>query len=76
MSTPQPINAVQTRVIKTHDGVFCPQFSTDGMVWFPLAKDILPWSCGKSDLVFFCEEFEARAGCLADSGEVVWRSGK
>lgn len=75
MSTPQPINAVQTRVVKTHDGVFCPQFSTDGMTWFPLPSgEILPSTLAES--IHSCEYFQARAGCLADSGEVVWRSGK
>lgn len=75
MTSPQPINAVQTRVVKTHDGVFCPQFSTDGMTWFPLIGESQT-SFYLSEAMLACEEFEARAGCLADSGEVVWRSGK
>jgi len=75
MTSPQPINAVQTRVVKTEDGVFCPQFSTDGLTWFPMAGE-LHTSFFLSEAMLACEEFEARAGCLADSGEVVWRSGK
>jgi hypothetical protein len=73
MSTPQPINAVQTRVVKTQDGVFCPQFSTDGMTWFPLVHD---YDDHFDAVVCTCEDFQSRADCLPDQGEVVWRSKK
>jgi hypothetical protein len=33
---PQPINAPRTRVIRTCDDAFMPQFSCDSLSWFDL----------------------------------------
>jgi hypothetical protein len=72
MSTsPQPINALKTRVVKTKEGQFMPQCSTDGMIWFDFSRAGFPdygIACGRSK---FIEECASRT---PSAGEIVWKS--
>jgi hypothetical protein len=65
----QPINGVQTRVILS-EGDYYPQFSTDGLTWFPLECR----QAKRGDCIEACENFQAWANCMVEIGEVAWRS--
>jgi hypothetical protein len=70
----QSINGVQTRIVKS-DGIYYPQFSTDGLIWFPLWEET-PAIGSISYAIDTCEHFTAHADCLPDQGEIVWASKK
>lgn len=70
MSTPAPINAVRTRVIRALGG-FVAQASTDGLNWFcidwPPFHEIEP-------ATLICQKLMAGSETLSPVGVVVWTS--
>ena len=71
MSTsPQPINALKTRVVQIDQDRFMPQCSTDGMIWFDLGvKDQ-----GLIGAHNIAKSIIQSASRTPSSGEVVWKS--
>jgi len=66
------INGVQTRVVFS-GGDHYPQFSTDGLYWFPLECH---WQASNKEAIEACEVFQAVADDLPEQGDVVWSSKK
>jgi len=69
MSKPKQFNSIQPQVVQS-DGRFFPQFSTDGLNFFPIG-----YVRGTiEDAIEDCELWMAQAECLVERGKVVWRS--
>ena len=71
MSTPNPINAVQTRVVRDAEGRFWAQFSKDSLNWSPIGTRHFAYAQTAIASAFF---FNEQSHTMPAQGDVVWRS--